>query len=99
MKTSTKRKIDDLGRVVIPMDFREELNIKTGDPLEVYIEGEKVVFKKLHRTDLEKENERLKERIRKACDVAYLHITSSDCPEYEEMHNALKAVMDALRGE
>lgn len=86
MKTSTKRKIDDLGRVVIPMDFREELNIKTGDPLEVYIEGEK-------------ENERLKERIRKACDVAYLHITSSDCPEYEEMHNALKAVMDALRGE
>ena len=45
--TGIVRRIDDLGRVVIPREIRRSLRIKEGDPLEIYTtrEGE-VVFKK-----------------------------------------------------
>lgn len=45
--TGIVRRIDDLGRVVIPREIRRTLKIKEGDPLEIYTtrEGE-VVFKK-----------------------------------------------------
>ena len=40
------RKIDDLGRFVIPSEVRCNLNIHTGDPLEMYLEGDKIVLQK-----------------------------------------------------
>ena len=45
--TGIVRRIDDLGRVVIPKDIRRTLKIKEGDPMELFItkDGE-VVFKK-----------------------------------------------------
>ena len=45
--TGIVRRIDDLGRVVIPKEIRRSLKIREGDPLEIFIttEGE-VVFKK-----------------------------------------------------
>jgi len=45
--TGIVRRIDDLGRVVIPKEIRRTLRIKEGDPLELFTtrEGE-VVFKK-----------------------------------------------------
>ena len=45
--TGIVRRIDDLGRVVIPKEIRRSLRIKEGDPLELFTtrEGE-VVFKK-----------------------------------------------------
>lgn len=45
--TGIVRRIDDLGRVVIPREIRKSLKIKEGDPLEIFVtrEGE-VVFKK-----------------------------------------------------
>jgi stage V sporulation protein T len=45
--TGIVRRIDDLGRVVIPREIRKTLRIKEGDPLEIFTtrEGE-VVFKK-----------------------------------------------------
>lgn len=47
--TGIVRRIDDLGRVVIPREIRKNLKIKEGDPLEIFTtrEGE-VVFKKYH---------------------------------------------------
>ena len=36
MKTSVTRKIDELGRVVIPSDFREELGIEPGEKVEIH---------------------------------------------------------------
>lgn len=44
--TGIVRRIDDLGRVVIPKDIRRELGIREGDPLEVYREGTMVGFRK-----------------------------------------------------
>lgn len=45
--TGIVRRIDDLGRVVIPKEIRRTLNIREGDPLEVFVgENGSVVFQK-----------------------------------------------------
>ena len=41
-----RRKIDDLGRVVIPAGIRRTLGLREGDPVEVTVEGERVVLAK-----------------------------------------------------
>ena len=45
--TGIVRRIDDLGRVVIPKEIRRTLRIREGDPLEIFTEHEgEVIFKK-----------------------------------------------------
>ena len=44
--TGIIRRIDDLGRVVIPKEIRKNLRIKDGDNLEIFIQGEEVILKK-----------------------------------------------------
>ncbi len=45
--TGIVRRIDDLGRVVIPKEIRRTMRIREGDPLEIYTDaGERVIFKK-----------------------------------------------------
>ena len=40
------RRIDDLGRIVIPKEIRLRLKIEEGDPLDLNLNGETVVIKK-----------------------------------------------------
>ena len=40
------RKIDDLGRVVLPKEWRDLNNIKERDPIELHVEGRTVTLKK-----------------------------------------------------
>ncbi len=40
------RKIDELGRIVIPKEMRKKLDIDTGSALEIHIEGDAIVMKK-----------------------------------------------------
>ena len=45
--TGIVRRIDDLGRVVIPKEIRRTLRIRDGDPLEIFTEKDgEVIFKK-----------------------------------------------------
>lgn len=44
--TGIIRRIDDLGRVVIPKEIRRTLKIREGDPLEIFIEKNCVCFQK-----------------------------------------------------
>lgn len=45
--TGIVRRIDDLGRIVIPKEIRRTLRIREGDPLEIYTDSEgEVIFKK-----------------------------------------------------
>lgn len=45
--TGIVRRIDDLGRVVIPKEIRRTLRIREGDPLEIYTDREgQIVLKK-----------------------------------------------------
>ena len=45
--TGIVRRIDDLGRVVIPKEIRRTMRIREGDPLEIFTDNDgEVVFKK-----------------------------------------------------
>ena len=44
--TGIVRKVDELGRVVLPKELRNTLNIAQKDPLEIYVEGDTVILKK-----------------------------------------------------
>jgi len=44
--TGVVRKVDELGRVVIPMELRRTMGIEEKDSLEIFTDGEKIVFKK-----------------------------------------------------
>ena len=44
--TSIVRRIDDMGRVVIPKEIRRMMNIEEGDALEIFTEDKKVIFQK-----------------------------------------------------
>ena len=45
--TGVVRRIDDLGRVVIPKEIRKTLRIKEGDPLEIFTDKEGEVILKI----------------------------------------------------
>ncbi|MDD3654084.1 MAG: AbrB/MazE/SpoVT family DNA-binding domain-containing protein [Desulfotomaculaceae bacterium] len=40
------RKIDDLGRIVLPAELRRVMGIGEKDPLEIYTEADKIILKK-----------------------------------------------------
>ncbi|MBJ8078148.1 MULTISPECIES: AbrB/MazE/SpoVT family DNA-binding domain-containing protein [Bacillus cereus group] len=44
--TGVARKVDELGRVVIPKELRNTLGIKEKSPLEIFVEGEDIVLQK-----------------------------------------------------
>lgn len=44
--TGIVRKVDDLGRIVIPKELRGTLNIDIKDGLEIFVEGEKLILRK-----------------------------------------------------
>ena len=46
--TGIVRRIDDLGRVVVPKEIRRTLRIREGDPLEIFTDREgEIIFKKI----------------------------------------------------
>lgn len=53
-RTGIVRRIDDLGRIVIPKEVRKTLRIKEGEPMEIFIEDDGVIFKKY---DVNKNNQ------------------------------------------
>ena len=44
--TGIVRRIDDLGRIVIPKELRRTYGIKEGDPLEIFAADDQLVLKK-----------------------------------------------------
>ncbi|QPQ31011.1 AbrB/MazE/SpoVT family DNA-binding domain-containing protein [Lysinibacillus sp. JNUCC 51] len=44
--TGIVRKVDDLGRVVIPKELRRTLGIDEKDPLEIYMDDDKIILQK-----------------------------------------------------
>lgn len=47
MESGIARKIDDLGRIVIPAETRRMFNIREGDHLFVSVEGSNIVLRKI----------------------------------------------------
>ena len=44
--TGIIRRVDELGRVVIPIELRNQFDIVEKDPIEIYVEGSNIVLKK-----------------------------------------------------
>lgn len=44
--TGIVRKVDELGRVVIPIELRRNLDIDVKDALEIFVDGEHIILKK-----------------------------------------------------
>ena len=44
--TGVVRKVDELGRIVLPIELRRTYNIEEKDALEIYVDGENIILKK-----------------------------------------------------
>ena len=44
--TGIVRKVDELGRIVLPIEMRRTLDIGEKDSLEIYVEGSSIILKK-----------------------------------------------------
>ena len=44
--TGIVRKVDELGRIVLPIEMRRTLDIAEKDPVEIYVEGDSVILRK-----------------------------------------------------
>ena len=44
--TGIVRKVDDLGRIVLPIELRRTLNIDIKDALEIFVDGEDIMLRK-----------------------------------------------------
>lgn len=44
--TGIIRRVDELGRVVIPIELRNQFNIVEKDPIEIYVDGSSIILKK-----------------------------------------------------
>ena len=44
--TGIIRKVDELGRIVLPIEMRRTLDIAEKDSLEIYVEGSSIILKK-----------------------------------------------------
>ena len=70
--TGIVRRIDDLGRVVIPKEIRRTMRIREGDPLEIYTSNDgEVIFKKYSAINEMSEN---------ASQVAEIMVKLAGCP-------------------
>lgn len=44
--TGIVRRVDDLGRVVIPIEIRRNFDVNIGDSMEIYVDGQHVLLRK-----------------------------------------------------
>lgn len=44
--TGIVRNVDELGRIVIPKEMRKKMGIANGDPVEIFVEGDKIILVK-----------------------------------------------------
>ncbi|MFE9080807.1 AbrB/MazE/SpoVT family DNA-binding domain-containing protein [Bacillus mobilis] len=44
--TGVTRKVDELGRIVLPKELRTTLGIAEKDPIEIFVEDEKIILQK-----------------------------------------------------
>ncbi len=62
-KSGITRRIDELGRIVVPKEIRYNLGIREGEPLEIYTENNTIVIKKYSQV------ENIKDISQNICDI------------------------------
>jgi len=102
--TGIVRRIDDLGRVVIPKEIRRTMRIREGDPLEIFTDREgEVIFKKYSPIgELGSFASQYAETLHKTCDLAIVIcdrdavIACSGVPKKDFMDKTLSSDMESI---
>ena len=55
--TGIVRKIDQLGRLVVPMELRKTLELEIGEPIEIFTKGDTIILKKYQKKCIFCDNE------------------------------------------
>lgn len=50
--TGVVRKLDELGRITLPIELRRNLNVEDRDPLEIFIDDDKIILRKYNPADI-----------------------------------------------
>lgn len=90
--TGIIRRIDDLGRVVIPKEIQRNAGIREGDPLEIFMYEDYVCFKKYSANKLEKVSDAFKELADFAEDEGGLRMRTKVSELQAEIEERLKEI-------
>ena len=90
--TGIVRRVDDLGRVVIPKEIRRNLGIREGDPLEIFLHEDCICFKKYIPNKLEKVSDAFKELADFAEDEGGLRMRTRVSELQAEVEERLKEI-------
>lgn len=93
--TGIVRRMDDLGRVAIPREIRNTLNIECGEPLEIFTGKDCIILKKYHTTPIKDEIEDLKKHIQDY----YECNNNFNQKQINEFKNALSTIQKAFKDE
>lgn len=67
------RRIDELGRIVVPKELRNNLGIRDGEPLEIYTENNAIIIKKYSRMESLKEiSDKLTKIVSNICNIGII---------------------------
>ena len=44
--TGIIRRVDDIGRIVLPKELRQTMGIRTGEPMEIYTDADNIILRK-----------------------------------------------------
>ena len=80
------RRIDDLGRIVIPREVRQRMNISDGDELEFFFEGDRIVLTPYFRSF----------DSRRVIKSAIEFIRESDCLSEEKKSDAIARMNEVI---
>lgn len=50
--TGIVRKLDELGRITLPIELRRNLDVNEKDPLEIFVDDDKIILKKYNPSDI-----------------------------------------------
>ena len=90
--TGIIRRVDDLGRIVIPKEIRRSVGIREGEPLEIFIEGGDTVCFRKYKTNLGDAVEHLRDQIENGGDdLTYATLMRIDA--------LLEEVQELVKGE
>ena len=90
--TGMIRRVDDLGRIVIPKEIRRNVDVREGEPLEIFIEGEDTICFRKYKNNLSDAVEHLRDRIENCGDdLTYATLMRIDA--------LLEEVQELVKGE
>lgn len=90
--TGAVRRIDDLGRIIIPKEIRRNIGLREGEAMEIFLEDKDTICLRKYKNNLSDTVDHLKDQIKNCCgDLTYNTLMRID--------TLLEEVQDLIKGE